>query len=470
MRDNIIHFGTSGWRAIIADEFTFANVRLAVAGIARYVRSQKSTGAAVVVGYDTRFFSDEFARLAGEVLASYGIRAYACSAPTPTPAISFEVLRRGADGAINFTASHNPPEYNGVKFSTPDGAPALPEVTRQIEEFVGTLRASGESPCGHGPQVPGETIDPKPPYLAALREKVSLDIIHRAGLSVVFDPMHGAGSGYLDGLLSDSGIQVHTIHAGRDALFGGGAPDPSEERLEPLQAAMLAHKAQLGLATDGDADRFGMLDADGTFVQPNYIIALLLDYLVETRGWPGGVAKSVATTHLVDAVASYHKIPLYETPVGFKYIGELIKQDKIVIGGEESAGLSIRGHVPEKDGILACLLTAEMVARRGTTLQTQLAALFQKVGAYYPVRVNLHLPAAVQTRLLERLKQDPATFNGRKVARLDRKDGLKMILEDGSWVLMRLSGTEPLCRCYCEARTREDLEGLVAAAKRFIFD
>ena len=471
MRDNIIKFGTSGWRAVIAEEFTFANVRLAVAGIARYVLSQKPSGASLVVGYDTRFFSEEFARVAVEILASHGIRSYACQAPTPTPAISWEVLRRRTDGAINFTASHNPPEYNGLKFSTADGAPALPEVTRQIEEFVGQLRASGEPPHGlPGRALERETIDPKPPYLAVLREKVALDTIRQANLSVVYDPMYGAGAGYLENLLLENGIKVHTIHANRDALFGGAAPDPSEERLQPLKVAVLAHKTALGLATDGDADRYGVLDADGTWIQPNYILALLLDYLVEARGWPGGVGKSVATTHLVDAVARYHKIPLYETPVGFKYIGELIKEDKIVIGGEESAGLTIYRHVPEKDGILACLLTAEMVARRQATINDQLHALFKKVGAYYPIRVNLHLPPDVQARLLARLKQDPANFNGRKVVRIDRTDGLKIVLEDESWALMRLSGTEPVCRTYCEARTKEGVESLTAATRSFIFD
>lgn len=471
MRDNIIRFGTSGWRAVIAEDFTFANVRLAVAAIARYLLSRKPSGASLVVGYDTRFFSDDFAHTAVEVLSAEGIRAFLCSSATPTPAISYEVLRRGTNGAINFTASHNPPEYNGLKFSTSDGAPALPEVTRRIEEIVAELRSSGQTqPVPEGKKVAAETMDPKPSYLATLREKVRLDAIRDARLTILYDPMHGAGSGYLDGLLLDSGIQFHTIHANRDVLFGGGAPDPSEERLETLRAAVLAHKAQLGLATDGDADRFGILDADGTFIHPNYIIALLLDYLIETRGWPGGVARSVATTHLIDAVAAHCKIPLYETPVGFKYIGELIKQDKIVIGGEESAGLSIYRHVPEKDGILACLLTAEMVAHRRASLGEQLETLFRKVGAYYPVRINLRLPGDVQKRLLERLMQDPAQFNGRKVVKIDRTDGLKMVLEDGSWALMRMSGTEPVCRCYCETRTREDLEPLIAAVRSFIFD
>jgi phosphomannomutase len=226
--------------------------------------------------------------------------------------------------------------------------------------------------------------------------------------------------------------------------------------------------ASLGIATDGDADRFGILDSDGTFIQPNYIIALLFDYLVETRGWRNGVAKSVATTNLINALAEFHKVPLYETPVGFKYIGELINGDKIAIGGEESAGLTIRGHVPEKDGVLAGLLVAEMVATRGKSLRVQLDELFAKVGSYYPIRENFRLTPAGMSAFTEKLKADPTELGGRKVAQVVRTDGLKLILADGSWVCYRLSGTEPVVRAYTEARSEQDVEKLSAAAKNFV--
>jgi len=465
-----IHFGTSGWRGIIADDFTFDGVRAAVAAIADYVRRQNPRNPRLVVGYDTRFFSDEFARTAVELLSARDIHCFLCKQPTPTPTIAYEIRRRKTDGGINFTASHNPPEYNGLKFSTPDGAPALPEATRQIEQLAEKhLAAPLESL--RGDRRSHEEIDARPAYLEALTEKVSVEEMARAGLKVVFDPLYGAGAGYLDSFLKERGVEVHTLHGYRDVLFGGHPPEPSDEILSPLREQVRERGAHLGLSTDGDADRFGVLDRDGTFISANHVIALLLDYLLETRPqWPRGVARSVATTHLVDAVARHHQAAIHETPVGFKYIGELIQQDKIAIGGEESAGLSIYGHVPEKDGILACLLVAEMVARRGASLGEQLQALFAKVGAYYPVRANLHLDAGVRDRLAERIRRDPKNFDGRRVAGVNRADGLKLLFEDDSWVLMRLSGTEPVVRCYCEAHSEKETAALVEAAQRFVLE
>jgi phosphoglucomutase len=258
------------------------------------------------------------------------------------------------------------------------------------------------------------------------------------------------------------------VHDYRDVLFGGHAPEPADDLLGAAKAKMKEMGAALAIATDGDADRFGVVDADGTFIQPNYIIALLFDYLVETRGWRNGVAKSVATTNLVNALAELHKVKLYETPVGFKYIGALIDQDKIAIGGEESAGLTIRGHVPEKDGIIAGLLVAEMVATRGTSLGAQLKGLFAKVGSYYPVRENFHLTAEQKAAFTKKLEADPKELSGRKVVQVVRTDGLKLILDDGSWVCYRLSGTEPVVRAYTEARSEKDTQALRAAAEKFV--
>ncbi|HKZ52009.1 MAG TPA: phosphoglucomutase/phosphomannomutase family protein [Candidatus Acidoferrales bacterium] len=465
-----IRFGTSGWRGLIADDFTFARVRAAVAAIADYVRKKNPRRPRLVVGYDTRFLSDEFARDTVKVLAENGVGSFLCTEPTPTPTIAFEILRRKADGGINFTASHNPAEYNGLKFSTPDGAPALPEVTKQIERLAAKhLRAKATRAKKAKKEAGCEEIDPRPTYLDALVEKIDVEVIQRARLKVAYDPLYGTGAGVLDRFLADRGIEVHTVHGYRDALFGGHPPEPADEILEGLRELIREHDAHVGLSTDGDADRFGMLDRDGKFISPNHIISLLLDYLLETRReWPRGVARSVATTHLVDAVARHHDVPVHETPVGFKYIGELIKQDKITIGGEESAGLSVYGHVPEKDGVLACLLVAEMVARRGASLGEQLQALFAKVGAYYPVRVNLHLDEAKRDRVAQRIKKDPKSFDGRRVAGVNRTDGLKLLFDDDAWVLMRLSGTEPVVRCYCEAHSEAETAALVAAAQRFV--
>jgi len=464
---NPIQFGTSGWRGIIAEDFTFANVRRCVEAVADYALAQRRQPA-LIVGYDRRFFSEEFARAAARILRARGVRVLLCAGAAPTPAIAWEIVRRKADGAINFTASHNPSEYNGLKFSGPDGGPALPEVTREIETRAARLAAQ-ETDEFAGVDEEIETIDPGPAYLARVEELVQFDRIREARISVAAEVMHGAGAGYLDRALAEQRVPALTLHAGRDVLFGGRAPDPSEENLQALARAVRERGAQAGLATDGDADRFGILDADGSFVAPNHLLALLYDYLVETRGWRLGAARSVATSHLLDATARLHGLPIFQTPVGFKYIGQLIREDKIALGGEESAGLSIRGHVPEKDGILACLLAAEMIAARRASLREQLHALFVRVGAeYWPLRVNLRLSADERARLVERLGGDFREFLGRHVARSDRTDGLKLIFEHSSWVLLRLSGTEPLVRLYTEAGSAAAAKQLAMETERWI--
>ena len=472
MTSTPIHFGTSGWRAVVGDEFTFANVRLAVAAIGEHVRS-RSRSPTLIVGHDTRFFSEEFARAAAEVLRAHGVCVLLCDAAAPTPAIAHEILQRKTDGAINFTASHNPAEYHGLKFSGADGGPALPEVTRDIEARVARRASKRAAP----PKVSTnhsadefKKISPRESYLSRLTELVNFSTIRQAKLKIVCDTLHGCGAGYLDRVLADQGIDATAIRTDRDVLFDGTGPDASETNLAPLRQAVRERGAQAGLATDGDADRFGILDADGAWVSPNHILALLYDYLAETRGWRLPAARSVATTHLLDAVARHHGVTVYETPVGFKYIGELIKQDKIALGGEESAGLSIRGHVPEKDGILAGLLVAEMIAARCASLGEQLRALFGSVGAeFWPLRTNLPLPDDVKAHTVARLKEDFQTFLGRKVKHTDRTDGLKLVFNDGSWVLMRLSGTEPLLRLYTEAGSPADASQLAEQAQAWIF-
>jgi len=463
-----IKFGTSGWRAIVADEFTVANIRLAVAGIAEYVKTLPGPHR-VLVGRDPRFLGESFVDVAARVLAGAGVTPVVIPDPAPTPAIAYAVRALKTSGSINFTASHNPPEYNGIKYSTPDGAPALPEVTGQIEAAVNRIADSGAKiPQANPPAGGFETADAKEPFLKRLAELVNLKAIAKSGIKVVFDPFWGAGRGYSCHILREAGVQVDTVHDYRDVLFGGHAPEPDGELLDKAREQMKHMGAAIGIATDGDADRFGILDEDGTFIQPNYVIALLFDFLVETRGWRNGVAKSVATTNLVNALAEYHKVPLYETPVGFKYIGELINEDKIAIGGEESAGLTIRGHVPEKDGIIAGLLVTEMVAVRGKSLGVQLKELFAKVGSYYPVRENFRLTPEIKARFTERLKLDPTELGGRKVTQIVRTDGLKLILDDGSWVCYRLSGTEPVVRAYTEARSEHEMQSLRVAAERFV--
>jgi phosphoglucomutase len=463
-----IKFGTSGWRAVMAEEFTFANVRRAVTGIARYVISQKPQGARVIVGRDPRFLGETFCSMAAEILSAQGISPLVVAEAAPTPAFAYAVVQNKADGVINFTASHNPPEYNGIKFSTPDGCPALPEVTKKIEAEI--VAADSTPPARSKVIAAKGALDPKPGYLKRLGEIIDLGLIRKSNVRIAFDPMWGAARGYSDELLRSAGLQVATVHDNRDVLFGGHAPEPDDHLLEDLRKKMKETKAQIGIATDGDADRFGIVDEDGTFLQPNYVIALLFDYLVESRGWKNGVAKSVATTNLINALAQAHGVELYETPVGFKYIGELIMQDKIAIGGEESAGLSIRHHVPEKDGVLAGLLCCEAVARRGKSLGEQLKAVCNQVGSFYPVRENFRLTPEVKAKFTEKIRQDPKEFCGHAVDQVVRTDGLKLVFSDGSWVCYRLSGTEPVVRVYTEARSERGLEKLSTAAKHWIFE
>jgi phosphoglucomutase len=445
-----IHFGTSGWRGVIADDFTFAGVRRASAAVAGHVCAQKKNPK-IVVGHDTRFFSPEFARTAAQVLRKNGCGIVFCPEPTPTPVLAHAIIHNKLDGGVNITASHNPAEYNGLKFSGPDGGPALPDITKDIEKRAAALPDDEES---HFQEIADdfERIDPRGPYFAQLKKMIRFDVLAKAKGNFAYDAVHGCGAGWLDRILTDHGMTVESIRTLRDVLFDGTGPDPSEENLAPLKKLVLEKKSLAGLATDGDADRFGILDRDGTFVQPNHILGLVFDYLLETRGEKLGAQRSVATTHLIDAVARLHGVKAYETPVGFKYVGPLLRAGKIALGGEESAGMTIHGHLPEKDGILACLLVAEMIAARQKSLGDQLRDLFRRVGGeYWPVRENLHLPAEAQAKLAERLRENFSEFAGHKVAKIDRTDGLKLIFEDGSWILMRPSGTEPVVRIYTEA-------------------
>ena len=439
----------------MAEEFTFANVHAPCTASRAMCRRRSRSGAKVIVGRDPRFLGETFCAMAAEILSSYGITPLVIAEPAPTPAISYAVIQSKADGAINFTASHNPPEYNGIKFSTPDGAPALPEVTqassaksRPIDANPQTLRRASKGRARNR-----STRDRM--YLSRLREIVDLDVIKKAGMKIAFDPMWGAARGYSDAFLREAGVTVATVHDTATCSSEGTPPSPTITCSKTCARRCAKPARRIGIATDGDADRFGIVDEDGTFLQPNYIIALLFDYLVESRGWKNGVGKSVATTNLINALAEKHKIELYETPVGFKYIGELIKQDKILIGGEESAGLSIRKHVPEKDGVLAGLLCCEMVARRGQVAGATIRRSICQSWFLLSVKGELPLDAGSESRSsLRSYGAIRASSMASKVAQAVRTDGLKLVLADGSWVCYRLSGTEPVVRVYSEARSQ----------------
>lgn len=469
-----IAFGTSGWRGILCEDFTFANVKAVIQAIADHLTASGEQHKGVVIGYDTRFMGKRFAEESARVFAGSGIKSFLCDRDTPTPVISFEILRRAAAGAVNFTASHNPPEYNGVKFSPSWGGPALPETTKDIErranEMAGQICSRDMSL--HAAMNAGlvECIDPRPAYLSELEKKIDFDAIRKIG-KIGIDTLYGTGRGYLDGPLKAHGIEYAIINDHPDPYFGGHPPEPAEKHIPDfIDLVRNDPSIRLGIATDGDADRFGIIDGDGTYIEPNYIIALLLDYLVRVRRIEGGVARSVATSHLVDAVARMHGIPVYETPVGFKYIGELISQGKLVIGGEESAGLTIRGHVPEKDGVLACFLVAEMVAREGRSIKELLENLYARVGRFVTRRDNITLSPELEEAYSGKVAAPPSEVAGARVTEVVKIDGTKLLLEDGSWMLFRKSGTEPVVRLYGEAASDARLAEVMAAGKRFILD
>lgn len=467
-----IKFGTSGWRAIVAEDFTVRNIRIVCQGIAQFLRQQKLGQQGILIGYDARFLGEHFAKVAAEVMAAHGIPCLICDRDTPTPAISYHVVSRKLSGAMNISASHNSPEWNGIKFTPDWGGPALPETTKAIElrilpllhgEHIKWLpweRATHDGMVRH--------FDPQPEYLKALESLVDRDRIRNGRIRVIFDPLYGTSRHYLDEFLRQAGAKMAVLHHWRDPYFGGFRPEPTNETLHDLQETVCREGAHLGLATDGDGGRFGIVDADGTFVQANYILALLLDYLIRSRQWTGGVARSVATTHLIDAVAAHHGLTVHETPVGFKYLGELLAKGEVVFGGEESAGMSIKGHVPEADGILAGALVAEMVAFTGQTIQELLKDLFDRVGATFTTRQDLPMSDHLKTQVKQVLEHPPSEFAGAEVIRVNKLDGCKLILPDDAWYLIRLSGTESLVRCYGEAKTPERLEEIMQAGRELL--
>jgi phosphoglucomutase len=461
-----IRFGTSGWRAIIADEFTFENVKRVTEAVCSYLTTDRTgTGQTLIVGCDSRFMGEKFSSVSAGLAARKGFRVLLCNGPTPTPTISHAIRTEKAAGGLNFTASHNPPEYQGIKFSTPDGAPALPEVTKQIESGIESGVSATDS---NGGSV--NAYDPRPAYLDDLRSKINFEAIGKSRAGFAYDALWGTGRGYLDRILREAGCEVETLNDWRDVTFGGRSPEPGEDHLDELRETVKTKKLKLGIATDGDGDRFGIIDSDGTFITPNQLIAVLSDYLAESRGWTKGIARSVATSHLVDRVAKERNLKLYETPVGFKFIGELINDDEIILGGEESAGLSIRGHYPEKDGILACLLAIEAVTVRQTSLGTQLADLYRRVGKLESGRIGVKLTDDVSKRLKEKLAEEPTEIGGRKVENINRLDGVKFLFAGNSWMLMRPSGTEPMVRIYAESESQQDLEELLEAGRRYLLE
>ena len=468
MTGSPIRFGTDGWRAVIGDEFTFENVRACAQATALQVKETGLADRGLVVGYDTRFASDEFAAAAAEVLAANGIPVYLCDRPAPTPVIGYAILQRKAAGSVVITASHNPSQYSGFKVRTEYAGAAPPEVLTRIEALLARSGRASRLPLAEA-KAKGlvETFDPRPEYMAHVSELVELGSLRAAGLRVVVDSMHGAGAGYLRRLLAGGKTRIWEVRSARNPAFPGmHNPEPIPRNLSPLRHAVRRHRAQVGLATDGDADRLGVLDGEGRFVNQLQTFALLTYYLLEVRGLRGPIIKSLTTTGMVPRLGELYGVPVHETAVGFKHLGPKMRETDAIIAGEESGGYAFRGHLPERDGILSGLYFLDLMARRRKGAADLVAELFDKVGPHYYDRVDIEMSPQERTRMESRLEGlRPKSIAGMKVTAIDRTDGLRFRLDDGAWALIRLSGTEPLMRIYTEV-PREELVAKVLSEVR----
>ena len=465
----MIRFGTSGWRGLMGEEFTFHNVRVVVQAIANHLE-HKFPGVPVdlVVGYVTRFLSERFALEAAKLLSKNNISVFLAERDAPSQALALQIIKRKCQGGINFTASFNPPWYNGLKFNVETGAPALPEVTDLLEDEVRRLMPHFSHVPFYPPKENITRIDLQADYLAFIQDKIDFAAMRTAGLRVGVDLLYGTSREYLDEVLEENGVLVEGIHGYLDPYFGGVTPSCTEDNLAELKSLVRTKKCQLGIATDADGDRFGIVDEGGAFIHQNYILSMLLDYLVRVKGWRGGVARSITTTHLLDRIAARYDLPLYKTKVGFKYMADLFLKGFIIFGGEESACIAVKDHLPEKDGIFAGLLVAEMIAAQGKSLMDIRRDLFERYGPVTGGQRTVPLTPERAKRLKALVQNPPAKIGRRKVAGVETIDGLKLDFGNGEWFLLRLSGTEPIIRCYAESATREAVAGLLKKGMEII--
>ncbi len=462
-----IKFGTDGWRGIIADDFTFANVSKVTRAIASYLDTAYSKDRPVLIAYDTRFLADQFAQTAAQVLADSGWMVKITERDCPTPVIAYNARHLNSAGALMFTASHNPAPYCGIKYIPDYAGPATPEITDTI---VASIEGASDAPASGSQLSRISTFDPKPEYLKFIYTLLDVARIRSAGLKVKYDALYSTSRGYLDTVLQHCGCETEAFHTYRDVLFGGGMPEPKGEQLVELVEAVKRERADLGLATDGDSDRFGVVDELGNILTPNTVLLLLARHLIKNKGKTGAIVRTVATTHLLDNLAHKYGLEIYETPVGFKYIGDKMRQTQVLIGGEESGGLSIIGHIPEKDGVLADMLVAEAIAYEGKPLSQMVEeAIAEAGGPLYNQRLDLHLNEAHKAAAINSFtKNPPENVAGIKVKEVGRKDGIKLYLEDGSWILLRPSGTEPLVRVYLETTSQEKQTKIAAQMQQTI--
>lgn len=463
-----IRFGTDGWRAVISETFTFGNLRLVAQAIADYILEENGAEPSVVIGFDTRFLSDRYAAEVARVMAANRIKTWLARADTPTPAVSYAVVNKQATAGIMITASHNAPRYNGIKLKGNFGGSANKHQNQRVEYFLDHNLAAG-----HGPNLmPMEKalaeelvikFDPAWAYYEHLSTLVDLDTISSGELKVVADGMFGSGRGVFGEVLARGRTRVHNIRHEMNPGFGGIHPEPIVRHLGLLMSTIQSGHWDIGLATDGDADRIGAVDTQGNFVDPHRIFALVLRYLLEKRGWRGRVVRTVSTTRMIDRIAAEFDLPVVETPVGFNHIADEILLNNVVMGGEESGGITIKGHIPEGDGILMGLLILEVMAHAKAPLHEVVADLLKKYGPAQYARTDMALTRPVAKAEMVKMLVDaaPAAIDGVQVERLDTIDGVKYYLDDGSWLLIRPSGTEPVLRVYAEAPNDERVKALL---------
>ena len=466
-----IRFGTDGWRAIIAEDYTFDNVRLCTQGVAQYMVRQGLAQRGLVVGYDTRFASEDFARTVAETAAGSGVTVYLCDRPAPTPMVTYNIVDRKAGGAVVITASHNPPNWNGFKYKPDYAGSASPEITSAIEDLIDAVPAGEPAPTIAWNEAlakgVGLDIDPSAPYQEHLGRLLDLPALKDAGLKIVVDSMYGAGAGCLPSILGGGKTTITEIHSEFNPAFPGmRQPEPVPDNLTELPGLVTELNADAGFAMDGDADRFGLVDEKGRHVSPLQVFALLALYMLEIRGERGPLVKSITTTSMIYRLGEVFEVPVFETPVGFKYVGPVMMQEGALIGGEESGGYGFRGHIPERDGIVSGLYILDMMARTGKRPSELLDYLYDRVGPHFYDRSDIPLEPGKRDGVATRMANiEPDAIAGVKVASRDSTDGHRFILEDGSWVTIRLSGTEPLVRIYAEGKSEDRVETLLAEAR-----
>ena len=462
-----IRFGTDGWRGQIAEDYTFANVRRCAQGFATYLLAKGWAGESVVVGYDKRFDSELFAAAVAEVLAANGLTVWLTGGPTPTPVIAFAVVERKAKGAVNITASHNPPTDNGFKVRDPHGAAIDPDGLKQIEASIpasdSVKRMAYPDAVAQGRV---RVFDAAPPYVANLKTLVDLDGIRSAGLKVLADPMWGNGGGWFPTLLAGGTTVVEEIHHERNPIFPEmKRPEPIPPNVDVGLRTTVARGADVLLITDGDADRMGIGDENGRFLNQLEVMALLALYLLEIRGQRGPIVKTLSTTSMLNKLGELYGVPVYETGVGFKYVAPKMMETDAILGGEESGGYAFKGNVPERDGILGNLLFLDFMVKTGKKPSQLLEMLFAKVGAHYYDRVDVQFPTAERDSVRQRVAaaHPGMELAGLKVASIDTTDGFKFNFESGGWMLIRFSGTEPIIRVYCEVLQADKVQPVLSA-------